>query len=165
MSGEPIFVVREYLDAEEKKLSRLRSELADITDEKNDAYQSDTNSWHDNFAFENAARMAATLKTEIAELSESLKMMSVCPNENDGEPQMVELWTRARVLEENPETGESAEKTICITPIGGEDVKNAIYHYRMPLIAPLMNAKVGDGRIANIPSGKVKFTVLEITRM
>ncbi|MDR3208235.1 MAG: GreA/GreB family elongation factor [Rickettsiales bacterium] len=162
---EKIFVTKEFFDLTQKKLLAKRTELAAANTEKIGAYQSDTNTWHDNFAYENAARIEALLKCEANELDESLKAMVICPKTSDDAPRAVELWTFAKVAETNIDASVTNEKIIGIVPVGGEDFSKLIYSYRAPIAGALMGAKIGETRVASIPSGELRFDILEITRM
>jgi transcription elongation GreA/GreB family factor len=165
MNIETIFVTKEYFDLKQRELQAKETELAVMRAEKIASYQSDTNTWHDNFAYENAARAEALLRRETRELSEQLKSMTVCPNTRADVPTTAEIWTFIRVAETNLETSETVEKVIGIAPVGGEDFAKHIYNYRAPIVCALVGARVDETRIAEVPSGKIKYDVLEITRM
>ena len=51
-----IFVTKEYLQECSVKIKELQQALEAIRQDKNTAFEGDTNTWHDNFAYENATR-------------------------------------------------------------------------------------------------------------
>jgi transcription elongation factor GreA len=161
-NAETIFVTKEYFDAEEDKLREQETRLAEANAEKNGAYQSDTNTWHDNFAYENAARIVAMLKAEARQLSESLKTMVLRPNDNAAAPQKAGIWTFVKIKETDLETSKETEKIVGIAPVGGENFDKQIYNYRAPIVSPLLGAKVGDVMTIKIPRGEFRIEVLEI---
>ena len=51
-----IFVTKEYFDKSQRKVRELQERLAQIRNDKTAAYTEDTNTWHDNFAYEHLTR-------------------------------------------------------------------------------------------------------------
>ena len=51
-----IFVTKEYFDKSQRKVRELQERLAQIRIDKTAAYTEDTNTWHDNFAYEHLTR-------------------------------------------------------------------------------------------------------------
>ena len=51
-----IFVTEKYMKNAFDKITQLQKELENIRREKNISFEGDTNTWHDNFAYENLTR-------------------------------------------------------------------------------------------------------------
>ena len=161
--AEKIYVTKEYLVESQKKLQEILDRLTDIRAEKADAYQNDTNTWHDNFAYEDATRNESMWENEASRLSQTLNNCSVLSNMNLNVPTVVELWTLVKVLQTNLTTATEIERTIGIVPLGAEDIDNGIYNYLAPIITPLMGAKVGDTKRIKLED-ELKMKVLDIQR-
>ena len=48
-----VFVTEKYMKNALEKITQLQKELENIRREKNISFEGDTNTWHDNFAYEN----------------------------------------------------------------------------------------------------------------
>ncbi len=160
-----IFVTPEYMNLCTKRVKALQTELARIRKEKHDAYAEDTNTWHDNFAYESLTREEKQTEIQLLHALKDLDNYCVFDCGNIDAPKTVGIYCRIKICEENTETYERNEKTICIVPLGAEDNKKQIYSYNSPLVQPLIGAHVGDERTIKIPRGTFKITVLQIEKM
>jgi len=76
------FVTKNYYDALAEKIRDAKTRLARTRMEKSAAINEDVNGWHDNFAFEQAARAERMIEDEINILSAELNACQVCPQPN-----------------------------------------------------------------------------------
>lgn len=160
-----IFVTKEYFEKAIAKVKQIEVELDDIRKEKSGAFQGDTNTWHDNFAYESLTREEKMTENKLFKTAKELDDLVVFEKSPTIVPKFVELYCLVKVLEENLATFKKIEKTIGLVPLGAEDYKKLIYSYNAPIAAPLMGAKVGEERVVKIPMGSFKLKVLDIQRM
>lgn len=74
-----IFVTKEYFDRSQRKVRELQERLAQIRNDKTAAYTEDTNTWHDNFAYEHLTREEKQTEKLVADLLADLDNMLVVP--------------------------------------------------------------------------------------
>lgn len=74
-----IFVTAEYFEKCQKRIRELNEKLAQIRCDKTAAYTEDTNTWHDNFAYEHLTREEKQTEKLIADLTTDLNNMLVVP--------------------------------------------------------------------------------------
>ena len=160
-----VFVTQEYMQSSIARIKQLEAELDHIRKEKNNAFEGDTNSWHDNFAYESLTREEKLAEDKLFKAVRELDNYRVFSDTIPVNPKSVGMYCWVKVLEENLANLKQQEKTIGLVPLGGEDYKNKIYSYNAPIVFPLMGAKVGEVRTVKIPIGTFKLTVLDIQKM
>jgi hypothetical protein len=160
-----VFVTKEHIEKTIARLKQLKEILDGIRKEKNISFEGDTNTWHDNFAYESLTREEKMAETNYFKAAKDFDDYVLIERIPTTEPSAVELYCLVKVSEENTATLEKSEKTIGLVPWGAEDYKNLIYPYNAPIALPLMGAKIGEERIVTIPMGSFKMKVLEIRRM
>ena len=158
-----IFVTKEYFDKSQRKVRELQEQLAQIRTDKTAAYTQDTNTWHDNFAYEHLTREEKQTEKLVADLLAELDNMLVVPGNKPANPKTVGLYCWVCVIQENETTGAKTECKLGIVPLGAEDVSQQIYAYNMPLVHPLIGLSVGDDVTICVPSGRITTTILSIT--
>ena len=136
------FVTKEYLKLCADKVAELQKALEEIRRDKNVAFEGDTNTWHDNFAYENATREEKLAEDRLFKALRDMDGYTVFSGSAPAHP---------------PEVG--------LVPFGAQDIKNKIFSYNAPIVFPLMGAKVGDERIVKIPLGTFKTKILDIQKM
>ena len=158
-----IFVTKEYFDKTQHKIQELRDSLAKIRADKTVAYTQDTNTWHDNFAYEHLIREEKQTEKLVADLMADLDNMLVVPGNKPAGTETVGLYCWVRVTQENENTGAETECKLGIVPLGAEDISQQMYAYNMPLVHPLIGLSVGDDVTICVPSGRITTTILSIT--
>ncbi len=158
-----LFVTREYLENAQERIAQMQQELSYVRAEKRASFDGDTNTWHDNFAYESLTRQEKQLENQIFSAMRDIKDCVVVSASQIPQSNTVGLYCRVRFMEENSITDTEAEKEITIVPVGGENFAQKHYNYNAPTVLPLMGAKVGDVRSVSIPSGQLTVTILEIT--
>ncbi|MDR1027362.1 MAG: GreA/GreB family elongation factor [Rickettsiales bacterium] len=163
---QKVLITAEYLDALRAKSRALQNRVAEAQREKIQSYDGDTNTWHDNFAYEEAARQESIAKSELRVVAREIECAAVCPPperrlrpalQTNG-PDCVGIWTRA-IIEVD-----GALREICIVPVGGEDISAGVYNYRTPFAAALLGARVGETRIIRIPAGDISARIIDIKK-
>lgn len=162
--SKKIFVTKDYLNQQREKLSLLKKQLAEVIQEKKNAYDDDTNTWHDNFAHENAVRMEKSINKQIAESMSDLNNMEIC-NCLSGSCDIVNLWSKLKIIETNLATKESVKKSIVIVPMGADNVKENIYNYLSPYVSELIGKKHGDTVEIKLPRGRFELEIIKIRNM
>ena len=160
-----IFVTKEYFDKSQRKVRELQEQLAQIRTDKTAAYTQDTNTWHDNFAYEHLTREEKQTEKLITDLLAELDNMLVVPGNKPANTETVGLYCWVCVTQENETTGAKTECKLGIVPLGAEDVSQQIYAYNMPLVHPLIGMSVGDVVTICVPSGEIHMTIQMIESM
>ena len=160
-----VFVTEKYMKNALEKITQLQKELENIRREKNISFEGDTNTWHDNFAYENLNRQEKLAEDRLFKAMKDAENFEVCSNIVDGVPDVVGLYCWVRGVQENLETGEETERVFGLAPLGDEDYAKKIFTYNSPAVCSLMGAKVGDERVVKIPVGTFKITILHIEKM
>ena len=158
-----IFVTKEYFDKSQRKVRELQEQLAQIRTDKTAAYTQDTNTWHDNFAYEHLTREEKQTEKLVADLLAELDNMLVVPGNKPANPKTVGLYCWVCVTQENENASTQTQCRLGIVPLGAEDVSQQIYAYNMPLVHPLIGLSVGDDITICVPSGQITTTILSIT--
>lgn len=157
-----IFVTKEYFDKSQRKVRELQERLAQIRSDKTAAYTEDTNTWHDNFAYEHLTREEKQTEKLVADLLADLDNMLVVPRNKPASTETVGLYCWVYVTQENEEIGVQTECRLGIVPLGAEDIPQQKYAYNMPLVHPLVGLSVGDETTVRVPSGEIHMTIQTI---
>ncbi len=157
-----IFVTKEYFDKSQQRIRELQDRLTKIRIDKTAAYTQDTNTWHDNFAYEHLAREEKQTEKLVADLMADLDNMFVVPRNAPVTTEMVGLYCWVYVTQENETTGARAQCKLGVVPLGAEDISRQMYAYNMPLVHPLVGLYVGDETTVCVPSGEIRMTIQSI---
>lgn len=161
-----IFVTKPYFEKSKKHVDQISDALADIRAEKYQAYTQDTNSWHDNFAYEHLTRQEKQTEKQLTNLMRDLDNMQIVDIEScDRSADVVGLYCWADVVMENLSDDTETKCRLGIVPLGDEDIAHNIYAYSMPIVYPLIGLSVGDEANVRMPSGEMQITILAITKM
>lgn len=157
-----IFVTKEYVDKSQQKIQEIQDRLAQIRIDKNAAYTEDTNTWHDNFAYEHLTREEKQTEKLLTDLITDLDNMLIVPNGKPAITENVGLNCWVCVRQENEDTGTETQCRLGIVPLGAEDIPQKLYAYNMPLVQPLLGLSVGDETTVSVPSGEIRMTILSV---
>ncbi len=160
-----LFVTKEYFDKSQRKVRELQDWLAQIRNDKTAAYTEDTNTWHDNFAYEHLTREERQTEKLVADLMADLDNMLVVPGNKPASIETVGLYCWVCVTQENENTGTETECKLGIVPLGAEDISQQMYAYNMPLVHPLIGLSVGGDVTVRVPSGEIHMTIQAIEPM
>ncbi len=159
-----IFVTPEYLNQMRQHVADIQSELAQIRHEKHTSFAGDTNTWHDNFAYENLTRQEKQTEGKLFAAVADMDDCSVVLQSDVKFTGAVGIYTRVKYVAQNVNTGDEIEYTISIVPLGAADYKNKVYNYNAPMILPLMGLRAGDERTITIPTGTYDVTILGVEK-
>ena len=157
-----IFVTKEYYDKSQRTVRELQERLAQIRNDKTAAYTEDTNTWHDNFAYEHLTREEKQTENLVTDLLADLDNMLVVPRNKPATTEAVGLYCWVCVTQENETTGAETKCRLGIVPLGAEDIPQQKYAYNMPLVHPLVGLSVGDEITVRVPSGEIHMTIQTI---
>ena len=157
-----IFVTKEYFDESQRKVRELQERLAQIRSDKTAAYTEDTNTWHDNFAYEHLTREEKQTEKLLADLIADLDNMLIVPTDKPASTETVGLYCWVCVSQESEENGTETRCRLGIVPLGAEDISKKLYAYNMPLVQPLLGLTIGDETTVRVPSDEIRTTVLSI---
>ena len=160
-----VFVTEKYMKNALEKITQLQKELENIRREKNISFEGDTNTWHDNFAYENLTRQEKLAEDRLFKAIKDAENFEACSNTSGDVPDVVGLYCWIGVVQENLETGEETKMVFGLVPLGDEDYAKKIFAYNSPAVCSLIGARVGDERVVKIPVGTFKITILHIEKM
>ncbi len=160
-----LFVTKEYFSKAGERIRDLNATLAKIREEKTAAYNEDTNTWHDNFAYEQLTREEKQTQKLLADLTSEINNMCVVPANIKNNTDKVGLNCSVCVNEENLDTGTETKRQFCIVPLGAEDISKNMYAYNTPLVKSLIGLSVGDEANVRLPSGNILITILSIDKI
>ena len=126
-----LFVTPEYFEKSQQKIHELNAQLTQIRHDKTAAYTEDTNTWHDNFAYEHLTRMEKQTQKQIADLMADLDNMHVVPAVVPSVTNSVGLYCSVCVTVENEGTGDQTTCRYGIVPLGAECIADKIYAYNI----------------------------------
>lgn len=156
-----LFVTDRYFANTQKQIDELTARLAEIRAGKNAAYSEDTNTWHDNFAYEHLTREEKQTQKQLFNLQADLASMTIV-TDRPVSMDTVGLYCWVDVHQENLETGAESDVRIGIVPLGGENIADRIYAYNAPIVYPLMGLPVGADATIQLPSGKIQVSIMAI---
>lgn len=150
------YFYQEDLDKLDEQIQDLTKKLRATHQDTAESTQQSSETWHDNFGFEEGQRQLTMLSGRLAELSTVRKMATVVSRESGG--------TRVRmgsaVLVRDEATGK--EQTVRIGSYMSLADKEVV-SYVSPVAKLLIGAEVGETREGQVgPAGKV-FKVLAIS--
>lgn len=159
MDAQRIFATEEYLTDMRGRARDLERRVKDARSEKIASYDGDTNAWHDNFAYEEAARQESVARAELLAAIDVIKNIAIVPRPESA-PDCAGIWTRVFY-----ESDDGTMREIGIAPFGGEDIKNNIYNYRAPIAAQILGARPGESKIISIPLGEFAVKIVRVERL
>lgn len=157
-----LFVTGEYLAETKKRITDLRQRLDDIRKNKTAAYNEDTNTWHDNFAYEHLTREEKQTERQLMDAMADLNNMQAVPAGVNASTDTVSLYCMVDLQRENMDTGYITEYRMGIVPLGAQDMTRNLYAYNMPAAYPLFGHTIGDVVTIAIPSGTYTVTIIAI---
>lgn len=144
----------------EEKILKQKSLIKEIQSEKEIAYSSSGDGWHDNPGFNNLLLAEELAIKELKKLEIELSNSMVF--EKDITNQQVSIGSIVKFKIYYFKNNTENEMLFEIVGNGESDIKNNLLSYNSPLGLVLLNCKIGDEKIANIPAGKIKVKILNI---
>jgi len=144
----------------EEKILKQKSLIKEIQSEKEIAYSSSGDGWHDNPGFNNLLLAEELAIKELKKLEIELSNSMVF--EKDITNQQVSIGSIVKFKIYYFKNNTENEMLFEIVGNGESDIKNKLLSYNSPLGLVLLNCKIGDEKIAIIPAGKIKVKILNI---
>jgi len=138
-----------------KKMAELELELARVRQDKGEAaYGGDT--WHDNFAFEEASRQEDILQRQIYELKSRLTKAQLV--DKQPESHSVQIGSRVEIeFDDGDVSSYLIQDSISANPSKG------IISYNSPIGSAVLNAQVGDIREYKVNEKVFRIKIVSIS--
>src|SRR3989339_1443312 len=123
------FLQKDY-EALEKKIKAKRKEFKNLSQEVEDGCDQTSETWHDNFAFEEAARMQKMIMSELEKLYE-LRNYAILVKKTDRPANEVSIGKKVKI--QNNQTGDIKEYLVGSYMVLNKTDKNEV-SYKAPLL-------------------------------
>ncbi len=149
------YMTRYGIEAIRKRIAGLEQDYHDSLGRAGAAAQNDSNSYHDNFEYEEGMRCADLLARQVSMLRETIKSAVVAEY-----PSQTEQVSIGHVVSIDIEGSGTCQLLVCGEGEGGliEDGCSVA----SPLGQALVGMRVGETRIANLPRGARKVSLVSI---
>lgn len=158
-SRTSFYFLRKDFEALEKRIFWLQEQIRSCHSEMGGSCEQSSETWHDNFGYEEGSRGTFMWSTELRRLLQIRNHATMV--ESGAQTEKVVLGSIITL--EDEETGE--EKTVRIgsflTFKKGENGIPTI-SYAAPLVAPFLGASRDDSREVELPDGKRSFILVDI---
>ncbi len=150
--------LKEDLDELDKKIGELRDKMTETAQEGGESTRQSSETWHDNFPFEEAQRQFGLLARQLRDLVDLRKKAK----EADFPPDTNIVGIGSIVTIQNTITGEIKTLKIGSFAVFAETGEKII-SYDSPLARIIMGAKVGEVKSGTIGKNDIKFKITEIS--
>lgn len=140
-----------------KRIAELEANLRHVSRSKGEAVKDGSDSWHDNFSFEQLSREEIVLTTQIKELRSLLDRAEIVECEDSAvEPTKMEIGVSAEI-----EWSDGTTQIVkVVDPIAADPLQGLI-SYRSALGEALLNAEVGKEFAFVAPNGRRRCFILK----
>ncbi len=153
--SESFFFLAPDLAVLEADIRAVGAEIKKVQGDTAESTEQTSETWHDNFMFEDGQRQMDLLASRLASLNEILAKAVIVEPRTDGS-----AGVGNRITIRDEATGEERTYTIGSYVVGKQNVDTV--SYTSPLGALLFGAKVGDIREGVIGSIKRRFTIVDV---
>lgn len=153
--SESFFFLAPDLAVLEADIRAVGAEIKKVQGDTAESTEQTSETWHDNFMFEDGQRQMDLLASRLASLNEILAKAVIVVPRTDGS-----AGVGNRITIRDEATGEERTYTIGSYVVGKQNVDTV--SYTSPLGALLFGAKVGDIREGIIGSIKRRFTIVDV---
>lgn len=142
----------------EDQIQKLQERLQKLRDEKNIAYNSTGDTWHDNPYFNKLEADERALELEISETTKLLVNAEIVENSNRN-METIEIGSIVKCLCVYPDF----EETLVLEIVGhGEtDIDNGKIHYESPVAQNILGHHLNDVISIKLPGGSVDYKILK----
>jgi transcription elongation factor GreA len=154
-----IYVSEERLKKLRKDLEDALVELSGLRKEKNLAYTSSGDTWHDNPYFNKLTQDEEALARKIADIQQTVSEAEIY-NPLVRNIEQVRLGSIVRFTRRYQKDAEEINETWEIVGFGETDVSKKHVAYNAPLGAALIGMSSGDTKRASTPKGLVEYEVI-----
>jgi transcription elongation GreA/GreB family factor len=153
-----IFFLRQDLDDLQSAIESLRAEIRRVKAESAEATEQSSETWHDNFTFEEAQRQLRMLLNQLAGLSRALERAEVV--EPPADPVKADVGTLVRLRD--LDSGEFDVVVLASAMVGRRLSELGCVSYQSPLGALLYGAVSGQERTGRVGSRERRVLVLAV---
>lgn len=146
----------------EQKIRFQLEHIENIRNEKEVAYESSGDGWHDNPGFNNLMREEERAVAELHELQTKLAMARVADTNFDKVPESVCIGAVVTYELNNLITGRTKLHKMMIVGSGETDTSASMISYDSPIGSALIGMKQGEEKHVVIPAGKCLIKVVGI---
>lgn len=158
MNNQPLLFLPKNFDALERNIEILKKRLMDVSSEAGVIAHQSSETWHDNYGFEEADRERRRITSELDKLLDIRSRAKVINPPRSSES--VSIGTSVTI--KNIGTGE--ERVILVgSYMVLEKTDPNEFSYAAPLIAPLVGASVGDIVEVDIHGKLSHIQIIEIS--
>ncbi|HPN37018.1 MAG TPA: GreA/GreB family elongation factor [Melioribacteraceae bacterium] len=144
----------------EEKIIKQKEKIKEIQSEKEIAYSSSGDGWHDNPGFNNLMLAEEMAIKELKKMETELSFSLIFDNNVQNDQVSIGSIVKFKIF--YFKTNTEKELIFEIVGNGESDINNKLISYNSPLGLVLLNCKIRDEKIANIPAGKIKINILKI---
>jgi len=155
---EEYYFLKQDLEALDARIQELRDKLEETLKERGESTRQSSETWHDNFPFEEAQRQFSLLAGQLQKLVDLRKKAKEADIPSDKN----KVGIGSIVAIQNSATGEIKTFKIGSFAVFVETGEKTI-SYDSPLARIIMGAKVGETRSGKIGKNNVKFKITEIS--
>ena len=154
---DEIYFLKQDLEALDARIQELRDKLEETLKEGGESTRQSSETWHDNFPFEEAQRQFSLLAGQLQKLVDIRKKAKEVEISTDKN----KVGIGSIVTIENSVTGKTKTFKIGSFLILADDSGKTI-SYDSPLARIIMGAMAGETRSGNIGKNDVKFKIVRI---
>ena len=152
------FFLKQDLEALDARIQELRDKLEETLKEGGESTRQSSETWHDNFPFEEAQRQFSLLAGQLQKLVDIRKKAKEADLPSDKN----KVGIGSIVTIQNSATGEIKSFKIGSFAVFA-DTGEKIISYDSPMARIIMGAKVGETRSGKIGKNNVKFKIVRIS--
>jgi len=161
VSGEPLLFLPEDLRYLEASIDSLRAEIRRVKAESAESTEQSSETWHDNFTFEEAQRQLRMLLNQLGGLSRTLERSRTV--DVPGRPERAEVG--ATVTYRDTGGGPAETLTIGSAMVGPEMAERGCVSYLSPLGALLYGGRSGEHRTGDVGGRRLTVEILAVATM
>ncbi len=153
------YFLRNDFEALEQRIEWLRKQIIASHEEMGDWCGQSSETWHDNFGYEEGSRSSFMWSTELRKLLRIRNNVIIA----DPQPQCDRVFLGSVITLENEE--DKAQRTFRVGSylVFKEDVDQIpTISYTAPLVAPFLGSNIGDSHEVKLSTGQKSFTLVNI---
>lgn len=155
--NEKLYFLNEDLEALDAKIGEMRSKLEETLKEGGESTRQSSETWHDNFPFEEAQRQFSLLAGQLQKLVDIRKKAKLI--DASASSDKVKIGSVVTIRDESSDELKIF-KIGSFLALSGENSK--IISYNSPLAQIIMGAKIGEARSGKIGIAEKSFKVIKI---
>ncbi len=158
MELSPIYFLQDDLKALQDAIDVVRAQIRQVKAESAESVEQSSESWHDNYTFEDAQRQLRMLLNQLGGLSRALERAQLVEPPSD--PQKGDVGVLVRFHDET--TDALDEVLLGSSMVGPRLSALGCVSYQSPLGALLYGARVGDVRRGRVGAREMHVVILAL---